>query len=166
MKELSLFSFAAGEIELSVQSRPRSPEPVVPEKVQGLEVRQLPEEQRAVSLSWKPPDNMKGPHDVRHYYVRVSSKLSSEVVRNMELDGSVTSVEIAGKDGLELLHEYIFAVQAMSSEHVLGDWNMMEGQISESLHVLVAVSHSRSLYCGVGVIQIGPANSLDVRTID
>ena len=111
--------------------RSRTPELLVPEKVQELEVSQLPEQQVAVSLSWKAPANMAGPKDVRHYYVRVSSKLSSEVVSNIELEGCVTSVEIAGKDGLEPLHQYIFAVQAMSSDHAIGDWNMIEGQISE-----------------------------------
>lgn len=116
--------------------RPKSPEAVVPEKVQGLELSQLPEEQHAVCLTWDPPENMKAPNNyISFYYVRVSSKLSSEVVRNIELEGTTTSIELSERHGLKPLHEYIFAVQAMSREHVLGDWNMMEGRISKSMRL-------------------------------
>ncbi len=120
----------AGDIELSVRSK--SPEPVVPEMVQGLEVTQLPGQQLAMSVSWKPPQNVSSPQDISHYYIRVSSKITSKVVRNLELEGSITEVEVGEKDGMEPLHEYIFAVQALSCDHKPGDWSMTEGIISKS----------------------------------
>ena len=104
----------------------------MPEKVQDLRLQQAPEQDLAITLSWKPPENLKSPKkDISHYYVRVSSKLSSQVVQNVEVEGSKTEVEFLGKDGLEPLTEYIFSVQAMSTHRVLGDWNMTEGLISE-----------------------------------
>lgn len=118
------------------RSTSRSPDLGTPEPVQDLTVLQAdstaPPFQVTITLKWNPPENFSRPKDVGHYYIKVSSKISNKVLKELEVNGYTTSVEFNGNDALEPLQTYIFAVQAMGSNHVTGDWNMVEGFVGKS----------------------------------
>lgn len=86
----------------------------------------------AVSLTWQPPPNFSAPKEVSHYYVKVSSKISNRVLKELEVSGESVEVDLSGDDPLEPLQEYIFAVQALGCNHQPGDWNMVDGFVGES----------------------------------
>lgn len=103
-----------------------------PEPVQDLILLQSKDGQPSASLQWKPPANFTNPEDLIHYSVRISSKLTSKVLRDFEVKGITTQVDFnrgEQHDRLEPLREYIFAVHATSSTHIAGDMSMIEGSI-------------------------------------
>lgn len=117
--------------ELSVQSSRNGTRS--PEAVQNLVLVQGQDSSKAsASLQWGPPANLPGSQDVGHYYIKISSKLSSQVLREMEVKGVTTRLDFPRDEHLEPLYEYIFAVQAVSGGHV-GDWNMLDGVIGRAL---------------------------------
>lgn len=111
------------------RSASRSPEQVLPEAVQDLMVIQTTgsEEHPSVALTWTPPANCSRPRDISHYCIRVSSKLSEDVLRQKEVKAEVREVEFSGDDSLEPLQEYVFAVQAIGHYHAMGEWNEVDG---------------------------------------
>lgn len=119
-----------GELELSVTStRSRSGTQRVPEPVQDLVLVQGPQNGKpSASLQWKPPANLTAPQ-VSHYCVRISSGVSNQVLREIELNGITTRMEFPGDEYLEPLCQYIFAVLAIGYNNVRGDWSMLDGTI-------------------------------------
>ena len=61
------------------------------------------------------------------YYIKISSKISNQVLRETEVDGNTMEIELSEKDKVEPLEEYIFSVQAKGSNDVIGDLNMVDG---------------------------------------
>lgn len=91
-----------------------------------LEVTQNPK-QPSITLRWAPPANFSRPNAILCYSVKVSSKITNLVLKEVELDGETTEVTFSGRDGLEPLQDYLFAVWAVGSNHVSGEWSMVEG---------------------------------------
>ena len=86
------------------------------------------------SLRWQAPANLPSYGSVSHYYIKVSSKISNKVLKEMKVQGTTTQVSFQGDEYLEPLCEYIFAVCAISQSRIIGDWNMVEGLIGAGGH--------------------------------
>lgn len=123
-----------GDLELVRRPGSKTTDTRVPEPVQDLTVEQSSSDAApptAVTLSWRAPANFSAPNDVSHYYIKVSSKISNKVLKELEVKGDTTRVEFSGKDALEPLQTYIFGVQALGSNRSTGDWNMVEGFVGK-----------------------------------
>lgn len=160
-----LWLHAAGELELSVRSASwsgsRSPEQRVPEAVQDLVLVQGQDcSKPSASLQWRPPANLLDSQDVSYYYIRISSKLSSQVLREIEVKGATTRLDFPGDEYLEPLHEYIFAVQAMGCSHVRGDWNMLDAVIGRASCCMIYTS-STKYSCGSPIINVSYEFNMD-----
>lgn len=97
---------------------------MVPEPVQDLQITSNPHIP-SVCLTWKPPANYARSEHMLHYYIKITPKMGGEAIE-METKGQETSVEWTSEK-LQPLQEYIFAVQGVCSDQVVGDWNMMDG---------------------------------------
>jgi hypothetical protein len=131
---VAIGALGAGELELSVRSRSgtRTSEQI-PEAVLDLVLVQTGQKEGkpSASLQWKPPANITKPNI--KYCIKISSKLSNEVLKDLEVSGTRLDFPGPGDDYLEPLFTYIFAVQA-SNQDVRGDWNMIEGSIGVCVH--------------------------------
>lgn len=123
-------------LELSVRSTrsrsgTRSPsiKSPVPEAVQNLVLVQSPNGEPSASLRWELPANLTSPQDVSQYCIRISSRVSNEVLWDLKVEGSKTQLDFPQDKNVEPLCDYIFGVQAMGPNHVCGDWSMLDGCI-------------------------------------
>lgn len=87
--------------------------------------------QPSINLKWEPPPNFSNPQEVIHYNIKISRTSNNKLIKEMEVSGEETTVELSGKDTLEPLLEYTFAVQAKGHNHILGGWSEIQSYISK-----------------------------------